>query len=753
MMHARVSYTDGGAMIKGSSDTDWSYATLNTLVFQGDTLWLDTEGALEVEFSGGSFARVADGSKVEVTSLPPSGGLKTWFGSLYVQRTSRSQGDFFVETPACTANIPEDTQARFDVTADGATTISVRWGLARVFTAQGGSVVVGEGQRVFVDPGLLPSTPIGFDRTVEDPFDGWNRERATLLATGGEIPYVTPATTQPLGVTDLGRYGEWVYVDNTSYWRPTVIVDYTPYRYGHWSYAPTYGYVWVGDYPFCYVTSHYGRWTHHDRYGWMWSYSDTWSPAWVASVRYGPNFVWAPLDRYDQPVIIDAYFSAGGIRFSYSTSTWCTADSLLYYGYTNVYPATPTIISPIYADNVYIWNIYVDSDDDDRRDRHHAGPSYDRTLEERDYMPRRVIRGPDTIDPHRPQAAARVQTLEASSGRTSFETARVREVRQTEADSPDRRASVRSVRVSEQAVSETRQELSGVTRPERAGGADATRSVRSDSRADVAPRGIEPSERAERVTRAPSARSESVEQPTTRTAPQERATTDRTERVVTGTSESPGQTRVRTYSPDTARTRIAPESSARVRTHAEQTPSVPNVVGRGRDTNSGGASSSATQAPSQTRSAPERTQVRTNRDVSSRAQVVTPQTTPSAPTPRVRQRTESSSLSTRSERTVPNAAQSPRVSPLPDLPNPITQPARPMQPEGPVIPERVAPAQPQIVPRAPMPEAPTQRMSSPGTEESGRSRVVSQPENITTRRGTVSPGNGPSGRAARSGRN
>ena len=65
LMHARVSYTDGGAMIKGSSDSDWSYASVNTLVFQGDTLWLDSEGALEVEFSGGSFARVADGSKVE----------------------------------------------------------------------------------------------------------------------------------------------------------------------------------------------------------------------------------------------------------------------------------------------------------------------------------------------------------------------------------------------------------------------------------------------------------------------------------------------------------------------------------------------------------------------------------------------------------------------------------------------------------------------------------------------------------------
>ncbi len=41
VLHARVSYEAGGAMVKGTSDSDWSYATINTLILSGDTLWAD----------------------------------------------------------------------------------------------------------------------------------------------------------------------------------------------------------------------------------------------------------------------------------------------------------------------------------------------------------------------------------------------------------------------------------------------------------------------------------------------------------------------------------------------------------------------------------------------------------------------------------------------------------------------------------------------------------------------------------------
>ena len=37
-MHGRVSYDAGSNLIKGHDDTDWSHATVNTLILPGDTL-------------------------------------------------------------------------------------------------------------------------------------------------------------------------------------------------------------------------------------------------------------------------------------------------------------------------------------------------------------------------------------------------------------------------------------------------------------------------------------------------------------------------------------------------------------------------------------------------------------------------------------------------------------------------------------------------------------------------------------------
>ena len=58
-MHARISYESGGAMVQGTADADWSYATTNTLILPGDQLWADKGGTMELEMSGGSFLRMA----------------------------------------------------------------------------------------------------------------------------------------------------------------------------------------------------------------------------------------------------------------------------------------------------------------------------------------------------------------------------------------------------------------------------------------------------------------------------------------------------------------------------------------------------------------------------------------------------------------------------------------------------------------------------------------------------------------------
>ena len=413
-MHARISYESGGAMVQGTADADWSYATTNTLILPGDQLWADKGGTMELEMSGGSFLRMADGSKAEIIELPPSASIRAWTGAFYVQRIARSTGDFLFITPACRVEITPESHVRIDVLDEGSTTITVRWGEVVIRTDVGAPLKVSTGKRVFVDPGYLPSAPVVFDRNMEDDFDAWSRERAESLAKGYDAIPTKVIETPVVGAASLASHGDWVYVDSSYYWRPTTVVNYVPYRHGYWSYVPAYGYCWVDDYPFAYVTSHYGRWTYHGSYGWLWAYRPTWGPAWVASVRYGNNFVWAPLSPYDRHVIYgDLHYTVGGVRFSMYASSYCVADRLLY-GPSYVDACYPGIIHNGRYGDVNIWNININNGTTGRWYSEGSG------LRVRDYSPRRVIRGPDTIGPRSITASARSAQLQSSFTRSSF---------------------------------------------------------------------------------------------------------------------------------------------------------------------------------------------------------------------------------------------------------------------------------------------------------------------------------------------
>ena len=448
-LHARVSFDSGGAMVKGAADEDWSYATVNTMVMPGDTLWVDEQGTLEVEMSGGTFLRMADGSKADIVSLPPSGVVKGWTGAFYVQRVARSSGSVIFQSPVADMHVQNDTQARVDVLTNGATTVSVRWGAVTIRTPGGQDTILQSGQRSYIDPGYLPSAPEPFDAQEEDAFDSWSRERARLLVVGLEAVPATVSQSAPLGAADLSTYGDWVTIDNDYYWRPTVVEDYVPYRYGHWGYAPSIGYSWVGDYPFGYITSHYGRWRHHPSYGWCWRYGNVWGPAWVASYRVGPNFVWCPLDPWDRPVVYGDSYYVGGLQFSAFASSYVSADYLFYGGH-YINPFQMSIVHGVPTTQINIWNINIGSH------RPHF-PYPDRNIPVRDYAPRRAIRGPMALEREGTLARGRVERLESAVGRQRFETATPggrRSVRTP--DQPGvREARERSVRLAPEAASVT----------------------------------------------------------------------------------------------------------------------------------------------------------------------------------------------------------------------------------------------------------------------------------------------------------
>ena len=418
-LHGRVSFDSKGMLVRGTGDKDWERATLNTLLMPGDALWVDQGGLSEVELAGGSFLRLADGSKAELQALPPTADVRGWVGSFYVQRISRSQGSFILTTPSCQVDVAIDSCVRVDIDEKGGATVSVRWGGAEVRTDAGAPVRLSDTQRLWVDPGFLPSDPVGFDRAESDSFDQWNNDRATLLANSYKTLPKEVAIPAPVeGVADLGSYGEWVYVDNRPCWRPTVVVDYVPYRYGCWNYCPSVGNVWVGAYPFCYVTSHYGRWSHAAAYGWVWSYDPVWSPAWATTVCAGDYLMWAPMGWDSRPVMIteSAHFGLGGVDFCVSSTSWMPM-SYVTTGWAPISACTPMFadtICTLPVAQINVWNIYGDD-----HHRPHPHPFDSNVFHERNYNPPRSIRG--IAAPHDgPAPGERAHALEARMGREHF---------------------------------------------------------------------------------------------------------------------------------------------------------------------------------------------------------------------------------------------------------------------------------------------------------------------------------------------
>ena len=682
-MHGRVSFDAGGAMIKGASDGDWGMAPVNTLVLPGDTLWVEKGGTLEIELSGGAFVRMADGSKAEVSALPPNATFRGWAGSFYVHRLARSSGAFAFVTPACTVDIPSDSMVRVDVVESGGTTVSVRWGGAVVRPGAGEEVRLGAGERSWIDPGLLPSLPAVFDRSAEDSFDAWNRERGTLLAAGPRSTPKSVVVSEPvLGFADLDYNGEWVYIENQPYWRPTIVTNYVPYRYGYWSYVPAVGSVWVGNYPFCYTTSHYGRWTCNPRYGWVWSYDPVWSPAWVASVRCGDYFFWSPVGYNCTPAYYteSAYFSIGGVNFGmYATSY--APYSQIYCGPAPICPMQPTMVDYIGAHHhdTYVWNIGT------HRDPQVRVPYTQDALHVRDYAPQRSIRGPAAMQQGGQAAYDRVRSLESQLTRSGFAPVSRNSggsVRTASAPA-NREAGLRSLRYEKPSVTAMPTHF---VRPEPgpdlhartsggSAGAPAGRSTRSSGSGTTVRGADAVFPGATQVRHA----SPSGEMPA------------RTVRIDTGSRGMPSVTPASDSNASPGRTTPPPSSRSYIRTtpsspsntpgrtesspsrsYIRTTPSAPSSPSRTAPSTPNGSS----RTPSQTESSPSRSYIRTTPSAPSSPSRTTP-STPSSPS-RTPGRTESSP-SRSYIRTTPSTPSSPsRTTPSsPSSPSRTTPRAKP----------------------------------------------------------------------------
>jgi hypothetical protein len=328
---ARVERVEGEVAINNSltdeSNSEWIAATPNTPVAAGDRIYTRDNSRASIAFTGRNFARMNDGSALDVLSLSNRRTqLALRDGSALFDVGYLEPGELFeVATPYGAVDLNQPGLYEVGLNDNGGAWISVLSGLAQVVGLAGsGQISKGEmltllGQTAAqvalsrLDPtyaGGLIDDYYGY--RYPDLYDGrYSNYNAYLSDPYYYDPYrrynsYRHANYQIPGLYDLDPYGDWVDVNNYGYaWRPRVDYGWAPYQSGYWTNDYPYGLTWVSNEPWGYAPYHYGRWANVNNQ-WFWIPENAsrpqYSPALVAFLPLNDNGVgWVPLgpgDRY-----------------------------------------------------------------------------------------------------------------------------------------------------------------------------------------------------------------------------------------------------------------------------------------------------------------------------------------------------------------------------------------------------------------------------------------------------------------------
>ncbi len=300
--------TLGGVTIQRADEASSDEAVLNMPFLAGDRVWTDDSGRAEIVFAQGEILWIAERSKVD--SLGRGGrdqderlGLRVFAGSFGARVRAGGPG-FEFRAPGGSISTTGAAAFRVDVRA-GETVVSVSEG--EILADLGGQrMTLRGGERVrYADGGV--DTPSRYERSSGDRFDRWCEERSAELSRVARSRSNDRLPDELDGYGDeLDRNGDWVYDEPQGYvYVPRVANDWAPYTYGRWTFT-SYGWTWVANEPWGFVTSHYGRWGYSSRIGWHWMPRLGFSGAWVSWSspvgRWNNTIGWCALGFNDRPV-------------------------------------------------------------------------------------------------------------------------------------------------------------------------------------------------------------------------------------------------------------------------------------------------------------------------------------------------------------------------------------------------------------------------------------------------------------------
>jgi hypothetical protein len=265
---ARLSYTSGEVSFSPGGTDDWVAAVVNRPMTTGDKLWTD-QGARAELHVGSAAIRLSGQTGFSFLNLDDRMmQIRVTEGTINLRVLRlEDQEAIEVDTPNLAFSVLRPGRYRINVNEAGDTTV--------INVPEGTGEVTGGGSAYTIHPGeqgyFTGTDSLNADVESaggDDDFDRWCSQRDYREEHAVARRYVSDDV---IGYEDLDDNGGWRQVpEYGTVWFPHVtVVDWAPYRYGHWAWISPWGWTWVDDAPWGFAPFHYGRWV-NVRGGWGW---------------------------------------------------------------------------------------------------------------------------------------------------------------------------------------------------------------------------------------------------------------------------------------------------------------------------------------------------------------------------------------------------------------------------------------------------------------------------------------------------
>lgn len=264
----RLANITGSVSFHAAGETQWSAATLNYPVTNGEAFWTEPQAQAGLEIADDSVvldsSTELDIGAIDVTQIVATEAQ----GAVFIHLNSLQPNQTVTfNTPRGAVQIT--APGRYEIVAgdtNDATMVTVVEGAAHI-----------AGTNLSLDVGPQQTATIGGTDTLQGSVGAIQQDAflESMLRVPAPRHYAVappPQVRYMTGAADLDTYGS--YTQTAQYgqvWYPhDVARDWAPYRDGHWAYVQPWGWTWVDNARWGFAPFHYGRWVQvNDRWGWV----------------------------------------------------------------------------------------------------------------------------------------------------------------------------------------------------------------------------------------------------------------------------------------------------------------------------------------------------------------------------------------------------------------------------------------------------------------------------------------------------